>query len=341
MSSRNYVLARIMHMGDHVMVEPFIDPDLLRFNLVAKVLVKLAGGAFLDTVTGGVSAWANTWEIASKVLFTFARRVEGQGKVARMRMEDAKLIARGEVLYTGIVVEWETREMTGAPQWRSLFADELVELKGSMELIWGETEEGTALLNPELVFRMRRQCSRNPVPKLHEIKGTRLGPEVLSVSFTNIPPNMPNQSRLVQIYVASEPKKSSFALVDHTSAFNCAVHELIRLSAIAPPLLGGHTLLPTASIKLTDEWHCEWEIWMGTLLRALGDVKEEGDRLEIPYDVVQAIATAEAAYMNLESQAEADRARAMQGETSGARAQESKGCSKGNGKRKRGSDRHA
>ncbi|KAF8834424.1 hypothetical protein BDN67DRAFT_1016518 [Paxillus ammoniavirescens] len=232
-------------------------------------------------VTGGVSAWANTWEIALKVLFSFVRRVKGQGKVARMRMEDAKLIARGEVLYTRMVVEWEACEMTGAPQWRSLFADELVELKGSMELVWGETEEGTALLNPELVFH----------------------------------------SCLVQIYVASEPKKSSFALVDHTSAFNCAVRELVRLSAIAPPLLGGHALLPTASIELTDEWCHEWEIWMGALLRVLGDAKEEGDRLEIPYDVVQAIATAEVAYTNLEGQAEADRARAMRGEMSGARAQ--------------------
>ncbi|KAF8837507.1 hypothetical protein BDN67DRAFT_983200 [Paxillus ammoniavirescens] len=152
MSSQNYVLAHIMHMGDHVMVEPSIDPDLRGFNLVAKILVKLAEGTSADTVAGGVSAWANTWEIALKVLFTFARHVEGQGKVVRMRMEDAKLIARGEILYTGIVVEWETREMTGVPQWRSLFTDELVELKGSMELVWGETKEGTALLNPELVF---------------------------------------------------------------------------------------------------------------------------------------------------------------------------------------------
>ncbi|KAF8841213.1 hypothetical protein BDN67DRAFT_980461 [Paxillus ammoniavirescens] len=157
MSSRNYILARIMHMGDHVMVKLSINPDLHGFNLVAKILVKLAEGASADMVTGGVSAWANTWEIASKVLFTFAQRVEGQGKVTHMRMEDTKLIARGEVLYTGMVVEWETREMTGAPQWRSLFADKLVELKGSMELVWGETEEGAALLNPELVFRARRQ----------------------------------------------------------------------------------------------------------------------------------------------------------------------------------------
>ncbi|KAF8834415.1 hypothetical protein BDN67DRAFT_985336 [Paxillus ammoniavirescens] len=259
MSSRNYVLARIMHMGDHVMVELSIDPDLLGFNLVAKIL--------------------------------------GQGKVVHMRMEDMKLIARGEVLYTGMVVEWETHEMTGAPQWRSLFADELVELKGSMELVWGETKEGTVLLNPELVFRVRRQ---NPVPKLHEIKGTRLGPEVSSVSFANIPPNVPNQSRLVQIYMASEPKKSSFAL--GITPVPSIAH------AIAPPLLGGHALLPTASVESTDEWRCEWEIWMGALLRVLGNAKEEGDWLEIPYDVVQAIATAEAAYTNLESQAEADRA---------------------------------
>ncbi|KAF8834166.1 hypothetical protein BDN67DRAFT_985515 [Paxillus ammoniavirescens] len=148
MSSRNYVLVCIMHMGDHVMAEPSSNPDLLGFNLVAKILVRLAEGVSADTVTGGMSAWANTWEIAS-----------GQGKVACMRMEDAKLIARGEVLYTGMVVRWETCEMTGALQWRLLFADELVELKGSMELVWGETEEGTALLNPELMFHTRRQCA--------------------------------------------------------------------------------------------------------------------------------------------------------------------------------------
>ncbi|KAF8834393.1 hypothetical protein BDN67DRAFT_985350 [Paxillus ammoniavirescens] len=159
MSSRNHVLACIMHMGDHVMAEPSSDPDLLRFNLMAKILVKLTEGVSADMVTGGMSAWANTWEIVLKVLFTFARCVKGQGKVAHMRMEDVKLIARREVLYTGMVVEWETREMTGAPQWRLLFADELVELKGSMELVWGETEEGTVLLNPELVFRTRRQCA--------------------------------------------------------------------------------------------------------------------------------------------------------------------------------------
>ncbi|KAF8834039.1 hypothetical protein BDN67DRAFT_985612 [Paxillus ammoniavirescens] len=108
MSSQNYVLVHIMHMGDHVMAELSSDPDLLRFNLMAKILVKLAEGASADTVTGGVSTWANTWEIAS---------------------------------------------------WRSLFVDELVELKGSMELVWGETEEGTVLLNPELMFHTRRQCT--------------------------------------------------------------------------------------------------------------------------------------------------------------------------------------
>ncbi|KIK79251.1 hypothetical protein PAXRUDRAFT_16425 [Paxillus rubicundulus Ve08.2h10] len=117
---------------------------------------------------------------------------------------------------------------------------------------------------------------------------------------------MSNQSRLVQIYAASESKRSSFALVDPTSAFNRAVCELICLSAVAPPLLGGHALLPTALVESTEEWCSEWETWMGGLLRALQDAKDQGESLVIPYNVVQAIAMAEAAYTNLEGQAEAE-----------------------------------
>ncbi|KIJ15723.1 hypothetical protein PAXINDRAFT_11314 [Paxillus involutus ATCC 200175] len=122
---------------------------------------------------------------------------------------------------------------------------------------------------------------------------------------------MPNQLRLIQIYAASEWKNSGFALVDHTNAFNRAVRELIRLSAVAPPFLGGHALLPTASVESTAEWCSEWETWMGGLFRALEDAKEQGDCLEIPYDMSQAIAMAEVAYTNLEGQAEAERAREL------------------------------
>ncbi|KIJ08582.1 hypothetical protein PAXINDRAFT_18305 [Paxillus involutus ATCC 200175] len=124
---------------------------------------------------------------------------------------------------------------------------------------------------------------------------------------------MPNQSRLIQIYAASQRRISGFALVDHTNAFNRAVRELIRLSAVAPPLLGGHALLPTASVESTAEWRSEWETWMGGLFWALEDVKEQGDCLEIPYDVSQAIAMAEVAYTNLEGRAEAERARELRG----------------------------
>ncbi|KIJ08978.1 hypothetical protein PAXINDRAFT_17918 [Paxillus involutus ATCC 200175] len=150
---------------------------------------------------------------------------------------------------------------------------------------------------------------------------------------------MPNQSRLIQIYVASERKNSGFALVDHTNAFNRTVRELIRLSAVAPPLLGGHALLPTVSVESTAEWHSEWETWMGGLFRALEDVKEQGDCLEIPYDVSQAIAMAEVAYTNLEGRAEAERA----GELRGGRGQNEveEGSSQVGGKQKCGGDRHA
>ncbi|KAF8836287.1 hypothetical protein BDN67DRAFT_1014804 [Paxillus ammoniavirescens] len=122
---------------------------------------------------------------------------------------------------------------------------------------------------------------------------------------------MPNQSRLVQIYAASGRQSSNFALVDHISAFNWALCELICLSAITPPLLGGHALLPTASVESTTEWRVEWETWVGGLLQALQDAKEQGDHLEIPHNMVQAIAMAEVAYMNLEGWAEAERMREL------------------------------
>ncbi|KIJ10738.1 hypothetical protein PAXINDRAFT_16284 [Paxillus involutus ATCC 200175] len=150
---------------------------------------------------------------------------------------------------------------------------------------------------------------------------------------------MPNQSRLTQIYAASQRRVSGFALVDHTNAFNRAVRELIHLSAVAPPLLGGHALLPTASVESTAEWRSEWETWMGGLFWALEDAKEQGDCLEIPYDVSQAIAMAEVAYTNLEDQAEAERARELRGRRRHGGVEE--GSSQVGGKRKRGGDRHA
>ncbi|KIJ21291.1 hypothetical protein PAXINDRAFT_5473 [Paxillus involutus ATCC 200175] len=125
---------------------------------------------------------------------------------------------------------------------------------------------------------------------------------------------MPNQSRLIQIYAASKRKSSGFMLVDHTNAFNHTVCELIRLGFVAPPLLGGHALLPTASVESTAEWHSKWETWMGGLFRALQDAKEQGDCLEILYNVSQAIAMAEVAYTNLEGRAKAERGGGLHGE---------------------------
>ncbi|KIK81483.1 hypothetical protein PAXRUDRAFT_156030 [Paxillus rubicundulus Ve08.2h10] len=160
---------------------------------------------------------------------------------------------------------------------------------------------------------------------------------------------MSNQSHLVQIYAASESKRSSFALVDPTSAFNCVVHELIHLSAVALPLLRGHALLPTASVESTKGWRSEWEMWMvsktvcmrggGGLLRALQDTKDQGESLVIAYNVVQAIAMAKVAYTNLEGQAEAERARGIRGGRTEIEVEE--GGSWAGGKRKRGGDRHA
>ncbi|KAF8836260.1 hypothetical protein BDN67DRAFT_984068 [Paxillus ammoniavirescens] len=137
-----------------------------------------------------------------------------------------------------------------------------------------------------------------------------------SIVPTIIPPNMPNQSCLIQIYAASGKQNNSFTLVDHASAFNRALRKLIRLSAIAPPLLGGHTLLPTASVESTTEWCVEWETWVGGLLRALQDAKEQGDHLEIPHNMVQAIAMAEVAYTNLEGRAEVERMRELRSDRS-------------------------
>ncbi|KIJ10574.1 hypothetical protein PAXINDRAFT_16413 [Paxillus involutus ATCC 200175] len=166
---------------------------------------------------------------------------------------------------------------------------------------------------------------------------------------------MPNQSRLIQIYAASERKSSGFVLVNHTNAFNHTVRELIRLGAVAPPLLGRHALLPTASVESTAEWCSEWETWMvsemthvegeadglfsqGGLFQALQDAKEQGDCLEIPYDVSQAIAMAEVAYTNLEGRAEAERGRELRGKRVQGEVKE--GSSQFGGKQKCGGDRH-
>ncbi|KIJ11582.1 hypothetical protein PAXINDRAFT_15577 [Paxillus involutus ATCC 200175] len=127
---------------------------------------------------------------------------------------------------------------------------------------------------------------------------------------------MPNQSRLIQIYVASKRRISGFALVNHTNAFNRTV----------------------PSVESTEEWRSEWETWMGGLFRALEDTKEQGDCLEIPYDVSQAIAMAEVAYTNLEGRAEAERARELRGGRRQVEVEE--GSSQVGGKGKRGEDRH-
>ncbi|KIJ07574.1 hypothetical protein PAXINDRAFT_19244 [Paxillus involutus ATCC 200175] len=183
---------------------------------------------------------------------------------------------------------------------------------------------------------------------------------------------MPNQLRLIQIYTASKRRISGFALVDHTNAFNRTVPSvestaewhsewetwmggLFRVledtkeqgdcleipydvsQAIAMAEVAYTNL--EASVESTAEWHSEWETWMGGLFRVLEDTKEQGDCLEIPYDVSQAIAMAEVAYTNLEGRAEAERARELRGRRRQDEVEE--GSSQVGGKGKRGGDRHA
>ncbi|KIJ19293.1 hypothetical protein PAXINDRAFT_7790 [Paxillus involutus ATCC 200175] len=76
----------------------------------------------------------------------------------------------------------------------------------------------------------------------------------------------------------------------------------------------------------------------GGLFQALQDAKEQGDCLEIPYDVSQAIAMAKVAYTNLEGRADAERARELRGERVQGEVEE--GSSQAGGKWKHGGDRH-
>ncbi|KIK79274.1 hypothetical protein PAXRUDRAFT_161699, partial [Paxillus rubicundulus Ve08.2h10] len=77
----------------------------------------------------------------------------------------------------------------------------------------------------------------------------------------------------------------------------------------------------------------------GGLLRALQHAKDQGESLVIPYDMVQAIAMAEAPYTYLEGQAKAEQAREIHGGRTEVEVEE--GGSQAGGKRKCGGDRHA
>ncbi|KIK83854.1 hypothetical protein PAXRUDRAFT_14574 [Paxillus rubicundulus Ve08.2h10] len=122
-----------MQMGDEIMVEPSRNPDLAGFNLLTKVMVKLAKvlpkGPGQEVQPGCI----NTWMLTVEILFMFTRHAEGLGHKARMLMRDAKVIVCGEVKCTGLLVEWELHRRTRGREWEVLIDKELVNLKASMD----------------------------------------------------------------------------------------------------------------------------------------------------------------------------------------------------------------
>ncbi|KIK82463.1 hypothetical protein PAXRUDRAFT_14727 [Paxillus rubicundulus Ve08.2h10] len=129
MSFRNTTLARIMQMGDKIMLQP---PD---FKL-AKALPKGLG----QEVQPG---WVNMWMLTVEILFMFAWHAEGLGYKARMLMRNAK----------------ESHGTTGGREWEVLIDKELANLKVSMDAMLGETEEAEGLLDCKLVHPESKWCS--------------------------------------------------------------------------------------------------------------------------------------------------------------------------------------
>ncbi|KIK79250.1 hypothetical protein PAXRUDRAFT_161767 [Paxillus rubicundulus Ve08.2h10] len=159
MSFRNTTLARIMQMGDETMVELSSNPDLAGFNLLTKVMVKLAKALPKGLGQEVQPGWVDTWTLTAEILFMFARRAEGLGYRARMLMCDAKVIVCGEVKCTGLLVERESHGRTGGREWEALIDKELANLKASMDAMLGKTEEAEGLLNHKLVHPESKWCS--------------------------------------------------------------------------------------------------------------------------------------------------------------------------------------
>ncbi|KIK88336.1 hypothetical protein PAXRUDRAFT_14414 [Paxillus rubicundulus Ve08.2h10] len=134
--SKNTALAHIMQMGDEIMVEPSSNPDLASFNLLTKVMVKLAKALPKCPGQEVQPSWVDTWTLAVEILFMFARHAEGLGYRARMLMCNAK------------VIEWEV-----------LIDKELANLKASMDAMLGETKEVEGLLDHKLVHLESKWCS--------------------------------------------------------------------------------------------------------------------------------------------------------------------------------------
>ncbi|KIJ07575.1 hypothetical protein PAXINDRAFT_19245 [Paxillus involutus ATCC 200175] len=142
MSFRNTTLARIMQMGDKIMVEPSSNPDLAGFNLLTKIMVKLVKALPKGPGKEVLPGWVNTWMLAAEILFMFAWCAEG-----------------GEVKCTGLLVEWETHGRTGGREWEVIIDKELANLKASMDSLLGETEEAGALLDRKLMYPESKGCS--------------------------------------------------------------------------------------------------------------------------------------------------------------------------------------
>ncbi|KIK79006.1 hypothetical protein PAXRUDRAFT_162488 [Paxillus rubicundulus Ve08.2h10] len=159
MSFRNTALAHIMRMGDETLVEPSSNPDLAGFNLLTKVMVKLAKVLPKGPGQEVQPGWVDTWTLAAEILFMFARRAEGLGYRARMLMHDAKVIVCGEMKCTGLLVERESHGRTGGQEWEVLIDKELANLKASMDAMLGKTEEAEGLLDRKLVHPGSKWCS--------------------------------------------------------------------------------------------------------------------------------------------------------------------------------------
>ncbi|KIK73901.1 hypothetical protein PAXRUDRAFT_177193 [Paxillus rubicundulus Ve08.2h10] len=65
MSFRNTTLARIMQMGNKIMVEPSSNPDLASFNLLTKVMVKLAKALPKGPGQEVQPGWVNMWMLTA------------------------------------------------------------------------------------------------------------------------------------------------------------------------------------------------------------------------------------------------------------------------------------
>ncbi|KIJ07441.1 hypothetical protein PAXINDRAFT_19366 [Paxillus involutus ATCC 200175] len=269
MSYRNTTLAHIMEMGNRIMTEPSGDPNLAKFNLVTKIMVMLANTLPNSLANKDLPAWANAWRLAAVHLANMVHVPQGVLTVMQKVLFMLVWCAEGQGKRVRMPMG-DVRTLAGG---KVQYTGMLVEWE-----VHGRTGGGPWRMFLDEELADLKAAMERTLGKMEEVD------------------TLFDHDRI-------ERKSSGFTLVNHTNAFNCAVHELICLSAVAPPLLGGHALLPTALVESTAEWRSKWETWTGGLFQALQDVKEQGDCLEILYDVSQAIAMAE---MNLTNKYQPD-----------------------------------